>query len=309
MIELLSEEKLRSYEYTRIQNKFREIWDLLFRNRNYIDPFLFRKFGKVTIMGRPLSQFRWRNFWLISWIMSKILFKYGRIYRNSDEILASCQLAMGRLWEYPWAILNSDISKETQILDVGSGVSLFPLYLARLSNHVNSLDTNAYHMKYISPVLAELSGVKINYFTGDAIHLSAEDNTYDYIFCISVLEHLEQKMENGILVNKHTNKLDRVAIREFLRTIKPGGKIILTLDYGNSNLCQDWIRCYFDYDYVKDLIEEFQENLLEPFQNFDEIKLTTEKEAVLKELWSEFYPYLPKDQKRFGTALGIILTK
>jgi SAM-dependent methyltransferase len=309
MIELLSEEKLRCPEYIRIQNSFREIWDWLFWNRYCLDPFLLRRFGKVRIFGMPLSRIRTRNIWILSWIMSKLHPKMGKVYLDSDDILAGSQLAMGRLWEYPWAILNSDISTETKILDIGSGVSLFPFYLARYSNHVDSMDANAYHMKVIAPLLASMLQVKVNYFVGDATHLSAEDNTYDYVFCISVLEHLEQTMENGILVNKHPAKLDRAAIREFLRVIKPGGKVILTLDYGNDNLCRDWIRCFFNFDYIRDLIEDFRDNLMQPFSDYDEIKLTADRESQLIELWSEYYPYLSKDQRRFGTALGIILTK
>ena len=305
MIELLSEKRLRSYDYLRIQNEFRELWDRLFLNKDYIDSILFHKLGRFWVLGKPLSQSRLRNVWFFG----RLLPKMGEGYLSSDVILAGCQLALGRMWEYPWAILNSDIAQDTKILDVGSGASLFPLYLAKRSNYVDSVDTNEYQMKVISPTLAETLKVKVNYYVDDAVKLSAKDNTYDYVFCLSVLEHLEQKMENGMLINEHLNKLDRLAIKEFLRVVKPGGRVILTLDYGNEALCKDWIQCFFEFDYVKEMIEEFSANLVKPLENFDEIKLTLEREREVIELWSEFHPYTPQEKPRFGTALGIMLTK
>jgi SAM-dependent methyltransferase len=210
---------------------------------------------------------------------------------------------MTRAWEYPWAILNSDISPETKILDVGSGWSLFPLYLAQKSKYVDSIDTDEKQMKILSPALANILKLKVNYFVDDALNLSAMDNTYDYVFCISVLEHLEEEVENGEHVNKHIKKLDRIAIKEFIRVAKPGGRIVLTLDYANENISMS----SFHFDYVKDLIEQFRANLLEPFDRFDNIRFTKEKEMEMRKLWDEFFPYEPTYPP--GGSLGIMLTK
>jgi len=158
-------------------------------------------------------------------------------------------------------------------------------------------------MKILCPALAAILKLKVNYFVDDATNLSAKDNTYDYVFCISVLEHLEEEVENGIPINSHPNKLDRKAIREFLRVVKPGGRVILTLDYASEDISQR----SFHFDYVKDLIEEFRANLLEPFDKFDEIRFTKEKENEMKRLWSEFFPYDPAYHP--VGVLGIILTK
>ena len=110
-------------------------------------------------------------------------------------------------------------------------------------------------------------------------------------------------MENGRYVNWHTNKLDRIAIREFLRVIKPGGRVILTLDYASED---DSLRS-FHFDYVKDLIDEFKANLLKPLDRLDTIEFTKEKENEMRKLWAEFFPYNPNYPS--GGALGIILTK
>jgi SAM-dependent methyltransferase len=227
--------------------------------------------------------------------------KFYGIFLNSDIILRSNQLWMTRAWEYPWALLNSHISPITKMLDVGSGHSLFPLYLAQKSRNVDSMDTDERQIKILCPVLADILKVKVNYFVGDAVNLSAKDDTYDYVFCISVIEHLEEEVENGIPINRHTNKLDRKAIKEFIRVIKPGGKVILTLDYASPHIS----RRSFDFDYVKDLIDEFSANLLSPVVNFDAIRFTAETENEMRRLWSEFFPY----EYPPCAALGIVLTK
>ena len=296
MIELLSEEKIKSDDYSRIRWEFYDIWNKLFANKIQIDKVVFRKFGKFWFLGDFISKLPpLNNLWFIP--------KFNGIVLNSDVILRSNQLWMARAWEYPWALLNSHISPNTRILDVGSGHSLFPLYLAQKSSNVDSVDTDERQMKILCPALADILKLKVNYFVDDAVNLSAKDNTYDYVFCISVIEHLEEEMENGIPINRHTNKLDRRAIREFIRVIKPGGRVILTLDYASKDIS---LRS-FDFDYAKDLIEEFSANLLKPLDNLDEIQFTTETENEMRKLWSEFFPYDPAYPP--GAALGIILTK
>lgn len=321
MIELISEEKIRSCDYLRIRCEFYDLWNKLFLNKNQIDKVAFRKFGRLWPLGKGMSLTRLRYIRFIPKFAGSVLSSLGpgmsltrlRYFRfvpksvggilSSELILRSNQLWMARLWEYPWAILNSDISPNSKVLDVGSGWSLFPLYLAQRSRNIDSIDTDERQMKLLSPVLADILKLKVNYFVDDALNLSAKDNTYDYVFCISVLEHLEEEMENGIPINRHTNKLDRIAIREFIRVIKPGGRVILTLDYASKDIS---LRS-FDFDYVKDLIDEIRPNLLEPFDRFDDIRFTKEKENEMRRLWAEFFPYEPAYPP--GGALGIILTK
>lgn len=314
MIELISEAKIRSYDYLRIRCEFYDLWNKLFLSKNQIDNILKTKFGRSWLAGKLMSLVRksggsWLFGKLTPQLQQKISPSIPRLEgiplssEMTFELLRSNQLWMVRLWEYPWAILNSDVLPNSKILDVGSGHSLFPLYLAQRSDHVDSMDTSEKQMKILCPGLAAILELKVNYFIDDATNLSAEDNTYDYVFCLSVLEHLEEEMENGIPINRHTNKLDRKAIREFLRVIKPGGRVILTLDYASEDISQR----SFHFDHVKDLIGEFRANLLEPFDKFDEIRFTKEKQNEMRRLWTEFFPYEP-EYPPCG-SLGIILTK
>ena len=295
MIELISEEKVRSYEYLRIRCELYDLWNKLFLNKDRIDKVSFRNFGILWPLVKCMLLTRLRYIWF--------RFKFTRNLLSSELILRSNQLWMVRLWEYPWAIINSEILPDSKILDVGAGWSLFPLYLAQRSGNIDSIDTDERQMKLLSPALAEILKLKVNYFVDNALHLSAKDNTYDYVFCISVLEHLEEETDKGKPVNWHKNKLDRIAIREFLRVIKPGGRVILTLDYASDDISQR----SFHFDYVKDLVEEFRANLLQPFDKFDDIRFTKEKENEMRRLWAEFFPYEP--QYPPCGSLGIVLTK
>ena len=314
MIELLTEEKIKSCDYLRIRCEFYDLWNKLFLNKNQLDNILKTRFVRSWFAGKLILLLRKSGgYWFFRRLtpqlqkrISPSVPRFEGIPLTSEvtyQLLRSNQLWMSRSWEYPWAILNSDVSSNERILDIGSGWSLFPLYLAQRNNHVDSIDVSEKQMRVISPALAAILKLNVNYSVGTAASLSAEDNTYDYVFCISVLEHLEEEVENGMPVNRHTNRLDRKVIREFLRVIKPGGKVVLTLDYASEDISQR----SFHFDYVKDLIDEFRANLLQPFDKFDEIRFTKEKENEMKKLWSEFFPYDP-GRPPCG-VLGIILTK
>ena len=69
---------------------------------------------------------------------------------------------------------------------------------------------------------------------------------------IDICIYLEEEKKNGTWINRHQYKLDRSAIREFLRVTKPKGRIVLTLDYANESISK---RSFY-FDYVKELIEE-----------------------------------------------------
>ena len=295
MIELISEEKIRSFDYLRIRCEFYDIWNKLFLNKNQIDKVVFRQFGRFWPLAKAVSLFQLRSYWFLP--------KFAGSLLSSELILRSNQLWMPRCWEYPWAILNSHLEPDTKILDIGSGWSIFPLYLAQKSGCVDSIDNDEMQMNVLSPVLADILEVKVNYSVGDTLNLSAENNTYDCVFCISVLEHLEEEIENGKYINKHARKLDKAAINECIRVVKPGGRVILTLDYANRDVSA---RSY-DFDYLKDLIEEFKANLLKPVDRLEELRFTKEKVDEMRRLWIDFFPYDSATPP--GGSVGVILTK
>ena len=145
-------------------------------------------------------------------------------------------------WEYPFAIDKIKIyskqneRKKLKIVDIGGGGGLLSPYLSKLG-----YDTTVYDLNYtwdhngdpeITEKLrlrwAEENGLKMEY--GSIFNIPAEDETFDIITCISVVEHVQEK---------------KYAFNEMLRVLKPGGILVLTYDLiepGSENCTEDTLR-------------------------------------------------------------------
>lgn len=142
-----------------------------------------------------------------------------------------------REWEYPWAIINSEINSSYKILDCGCGGSPLIFYLADKfncnsfgidRNYGNDLVNN--QISYISSgnILCNLRKVFVepslinnncNINKGDMTSMPYENNYFHRVFCISVIEHLESE------------DLGLMSIKEMVRVLKPGGKLLVTMDH------------------------------------------------------------------------------
>ena len=154
-----------------------------------------------------------------------------------------------RAWEYPWAIIAAEMQKHSfKVLDVGGGGSPFAIYLAQnghetyvidpslnqgLSSLVNK-DKSIYRnmRSIIFHLLLKVFGIRriwglpakdrinaIHYYPYSATDIKFSDNYFDRVFCLSVMEHIPVEIWEQCL-------------REFERVLKPGGRIIITLDMG-----------------------------------------------------------------------------
>jgi ubiquinone/menaquinone biosynthesis C-methylase UbiE len=142
-------------------------------------------------------------------------------YRN--KWVADPFHSWSRQWEYPYVyqmiqkyIDNSRNANEFKILDVGSGVTFFPyyIYLTFEKVTVDCCDFDTEYIPIFSRINANLNQ-NVKFHNMDMKKLELEDNSYDIIYCISVLEH----------TNDHENVL-----KEFHRVLKPNGSLILTFD-------------------------------------------------------------------------------
>lgn len=152
-----------------------------------------------------------------------------------------------RAWEYPWAILAADLgARPLRTLDVGGGGSPFALYLASQGHdsHVAdpSLDRGVSFVydRQKSPYrnarsilkrlifkaagihalwgLPEASGRgAVRYHPHPADRLAFPDRNFDRVFCLSVMEHIPRGLWKGCM-------------QEFERVLKPGGRLLITLD-------------------------------------------------------------------------------
>ena len=229
-----------------------------------------------------------------------VLTSYTGVIWTNDVVKTSSMPYPVRRVEYPWAILNSELNNKMKILDIGSGISLFPIYLASKNHEVSSLDNDNILMERISPQLAKWSGTSVNYAVGDVTNLNFEDNSFDRVFCISVVEHLEEEYVNGEYVNFHRKNLDVKAIGEMLRVLKPNGLLVLTFDWSEN---ENDKRSYKLDDIYNRVLKPYRSNLIKdekPIIKWDDLKVKHLKAG------KSFPPY---DYISEGWAMGVILKK
>ncbi|UQZ35887.1 class I SAM-dependent methyltransferase [Paenibacillus sp. PK3_47] len=155
-----------------------------------------------------------------------------------------------RPYEYEWC--TNFISPHDTVLDAACGIS-HPLkfYLAGYTSEVHACDVDARILSRediiqdisldIGPEAARQVRARrtdnLHLTQGDLTRLPYENESFDTIFCISVLEHLS--MDDTVL-----------AVQEFHRTLNGEGLLVLTFDYPtvDLHLMNDvLLRCGFQY--------------------------------------------------------------
>jgi len=110
-------------------------------------------------------------------------------------------------------ILNKYIgSGKYKVLDVGTGTGNLAILAAELGHEVKGLDISR---SMLNKALdkAEQQSLKINFELGDAQNLSGEDDScYDYVISRYMFWTIEDPL---------------TALNEWMRVLKPGGKIII----------------------------------------------------------------------------------
>lgn len=128
-------------------------------------------------------------------------------------------LYWSRQWEYAWAVQQAEPQKGARVLDVGCGTAPFLIYLGQIGCKAYGSDPGnkgpdglwGNEDGFGAPHVIEIRKEPMS-------ALSWEDNSFDTVFCISVLEHIEspKELESGI--------------EEMARVLKLGGRLIITMD-------------------------------------------------------------------------------
>ena len=123
--------------------------------------------------------------------------------------------------EYQLVISNMELEKQDTILDIGSGQSPFPVFLASKGHKITVTDVD------IHSINAQLKWAKkhsLNDFVAelnDVTKLTYDENTFDKVLATSVLEHIEG---DG----------DTKATKEIARVLKPDGTVFITLPFATE---------------------------------------------------------------------------
>ncbi|MDR6554655.1 class I SAM-dependent methyltransferase [Paenibacillus qinlingensis] len=165
----------------------------------------------------------------------------SRFITNSDPSVPHFIYPLPTTWwsrpyEYAWC--SSFANPTDTVLDAACGISHpFKFYLARHCRDTYACDLDPAIATFDS-ILNEIktdigedaaeqiaAEFRINhsFIQASITSLPYEENKFDTIFCISVLEHLHP-----------TDAI--AALLEFNRTLKDNGRLVLTLDYPTVNL-------------------------------------------------------------------------
>lgn len=142
-------------------------------------------------------------------------------------------------WEYPWLIKYGEFKPGAKILDCGCGRGILQFYLAKKGYAMTSVDISTLKTKQIQgfwnlvrklgfPVeedkasamkaMARRYGTSIDFHVANIAQLPFADESFDYVYSISVLEHMAKGE-------------DVMAIREMSRVLKKGGTMLVTVDF------------------------------------------------------------------------------
>lgn len=163
--------------------------------------------------------------WQMQSPVAKLLIGIKR-FRLEEEI----RIPWAKPWEWPWPILSAGLQPGMRVLDAGCGSSPLLAYLARRGLDCYGVDKGTgmgkrdhllrllglrrqwgyfQHARWVRrPIRISREGIE---------DMSFPDESFDRVFCISVLEHLS---ENDW----------PIAMREMARVLRPSGRLVLTMD-------------------------------------------------------------------------------
>lgn len=151
---------------------------------------------------------------------------------ESDPVMKSQIMSYWlKYWSVPWFLGAVDFRPGLNVLDIGSGATGFPQYLAeRFGCTVDALDASAIEVGKPDFGLPELSKtlypkVRSHFGLAGEDLLGAEG--YDIVYCNSVLEHTYDTVEalDPAKPLRHINVL-----RDLVRMLRPGGLLLMNWD-------------------------------------------------------------------------------
>lgn len=137
---------------------------------------------------------------------------------GSDQLAFHCPVGTrhwSRKFEWPWVIQRADLKIRDVILEAGGGDTELQFYLAQRSAHVINFDHDQAPLDSSELQARRLGLPNLLCRRGDLASIYYPDNHFDKVFCVSVVEHIPEAEK---------------AVDELWRVLKPGGRLLLTVD-------------------------------------------------------------------------------
>lgn len=128
----------------------------------------------------------------------------------SEGIKAELQGPTRQAWK-DLVLMHAPHTGSLQILDVGCGPGFFPVILGEEGHHVTGIDITENMIKEAKANVAA-AGQTAELLTMDCHHLEYPEDTFDIIICRNLTWTLDDP---------------RIAYKEWLRVLKPGGRLLV----------------------------------------------------------------------------------
>lgn len=218
---------------------------------------------------------------------------YSKVFNKKPDTYGAkfpdkVKIHWSRDWEYPWAVINSDVRAGERVIDCGCGGSPLLPFLAQFGCEAYGVDPDifrymtirGYYLSMIRRGFYELKslnrkepscdlrtidpkmsisyrgfirkalkslrrptdlwgftvdpnklGYKIKFFAESLDRMHFEDNYFDKVFCISVLEHLPKTVAYK-------------GLKEMVRVLKRAGLLVITMDNEGPHVNPDLVGKY-----------------------------------------------------------------
>lgn len=146
--------------------------------------------------------------------------KVPKILPEIQEYIEVCRWPFRRV-EYSFLLdaLLDRLKPGDRFLDAGAGVTPLAYVMAGRGLHAEACDRNERVIQELKRLdMSQVYGASVDYSVQDLCALSFPAASFDAVSCVSVLEHIPAPE-------------DQKAIQELVRVIKPGGLLVLTVDY------------------------------------------------------------------------------
>ena len=160
----------------------------------------------------------------------------GRIFEEN----VNSALHWSRVYEWPWCLLNGRLDHDLEVLDAGGGHGVFQHALAKRVKRVYNVDLDQRALDFAK--VHPWSVGKIECIHGSILDLPFPDNRFDRVFCVSVLEHMEDWQQG---------------VKELVRVLKPGGRILVSFDVVVGEGKPKGENFYISLEQARYLLKEF----------------------------------------------------